>query len=122
MREVILSAMLAAALTAPALAATYPVSGRWGESAGSKPGPIECHGRRVIAFNGDQRTDTAGGVRTYRNRSVIADGPAQYRIVDEFTTGQISDAHVTYTLRIVDSDHIVLQMQQGGALRMQRCK
>jgi hypothetical protein len=121
MRKIILTAMLTAALTAPALAGNYPVSGRWGESASSKKGAIDCTGLRVITFNGDQRTDTAGGVRAYRNRSVTDDGPSQYRIVDEFTTGQISDAHVTYTLRVVDSDHIVLQSPQG-TLKLQRCK
>ncbi len=121
MHKVILTAMLTAALAAPALAGTYPVSGRWGQSADGKPGAIECHGRRVIAFNADQRTDSTGGVRAYRNRSVTADGPAQYRIVDEFTTGQISDAHVSYTLRVVDNDHIVMQSPQG-TLKLQRCK
>jgi hypothetical protein len=121
MRKLILTAMLSAALAAPALAGTYPVSGRWGQSDGDKPGAIECQGHRVIGFNGDQRTDSAGGVPSYRNRSVTADGQAQYRIVDEFTTGQISDAHVDYTLRKVDNDRIELQSPQG-TLTLQRCK
>lgn len=110
-----------AALAAPSLAADYPVAGRWGESAGDKPGAIECQGRRVIGFDGDQRTDSNGGVPAYRNRSVTSDGLAQYRIVDEFTTGQISDAHVDYTLRKVDNDRIELQSPQG-TLTLQRCK
>jgi len=115
----LLTALVCAA--APALAATYPVSGRWGQSASSKPGAIECHGRRVIAFNGNQRTDSGGSVPAFRNRSVTADGLSQFRIVDEFTNGQISDAHISYTLRQVDADHIVLQMP-GGTVKMQRCK
>jgi hypothetical protein len=122
MRKVILTAMLTAALTAPALGANYPVSGRWGESAGSKKGAIDCTGLRVVTFSGNQRTDTAGGVPAYRNHSVTADGPAQYRIVDEFTNGQISAAYANYTLRVLDADHIVLLMQEGGTLKLQRCK
>jgi hypothetical protein len=122
MRKTILSAMLMTALAVPALAGSYPVSGQWGQSASSTKGTIECHGRRVISFNGDQRTDSQGGVRAFRNRSVTADGPSQYRVVDAFTTGQISDAHTTYTLRLIDDDHIELQLEQGGTLTLQRCK
>jgi hypothetical protein len=121
MRTAILTAMLTAALAAPVTAATYPVSGQWGQSASSAKGAIECHGRRVIAFNGDQRTDSAGSIRAFRNRSVTADGPSQYRVVDEFTNGQISDGHTSYTLRQVDADHITLQSPQG-TVTLQRCK
>jgi hypothetical protein len=110
-----------AALTAPAMAASYPVSGKWGQSASSTKGPIECHGRRVMSFNGNQRTDSTGGVRAYRNRSVTADGPSQYRIVDVFTNGLISDARTSYTLRQVDADHIVMRSPQG-TVTLQRCK
>ncbi len=69
----------------------------------------------MIDFNGDQRTDSNGGVPAYRNHSVTADGPSAYRVVDEFTTGQISNAHTTYTLRQVDADHIEMQMQRRHA-------
>jgi len=120
MRNVILSALLAATLSAPALAASYPVSGRWGESASNEKGAVDCSGLRVISFNGDQRTDSSGGVPAYRNESVTADGPSRYRIVDVFATGQIS-ARTEYTLTVLDADHIVLQMQ-GGTLTLQRCK
>jgi hypothetical protein len=122
MRKAILTATLTAALAAPALAATYPVSGKWGQSASSTKGAIECHGRRVISFNGNRRTDSTGGVRAFRNRSVTADGPSQYRIVDEFSNAQMSDARTTYTMRVIDDDNIVLQLQPGGTVRLQRCK
>jgi hypothetical protein len=121
MRRLILTATLAAALAAPALAATYPVSGRWGQSASVEKGAIECEGRRVIAFNGNIRTDSGGSVRAFQNRSVTDDGPGQYRIVDIFSNGQISSGQVSYTLRRIDADHIVLQMQ-SGAVTLQRCK
>jgi hypothetical protein len=120
--KTILSALLFAALAAPASAASYPVSGQWGQSPAGKQGTVDCAGKRVIAFNGNQRTDTTGGVRAYRNRSVTADGPSQYRVVDEFTNGMISDGHTAYTLRVVDNDHIELRSQQGGNLTFQRCK
>ena len=114
--------VLLASLSAPALAATYPVSGKWGQSAGTTKGAIDCAGKRVIAFNGDTRTDSKGGVPAFRNRSVTPEGPAQFKIVDEFTTGQISNGHTTFTLRKVDPDHIELNFQPGGMVKLQRCK
>jgi hypothetical protein len=96
MQKVILTANLTVALAAPAAAATYPVSGRWGQSASSAKGAIEYRGRRVIAFNGNQRTDAAGSMHAFRNQSVTSDGSSQYRIVDAFTNAQISDGHVSY--------------------------
>jgi hypothetical protein len=121
-KPLILIAMLTAALVAPASAGTYPVSGKWGQSSGSQKGPIDCSALRVIAFNGDQRTDSKGGVPAYRNKSVSATGASSYRVVDEFTTGQIANAHVSYTLSQTDADHIVMNMQPGGLLKLQRCK
>jgi hypothetical protein len=115
-------AALAAALAVPALAANYPVSGRWGQSDGSQKGAIDCTGKRVIAFNGNQRTDSNGGVPAYRNRSVTAIGQNEWRVVDEFTNGQVSDAQAAYTLIAVDSDHLTMQMHPGGTLKLQRCK
>lgn len=122
MRSLILTTALLVALAAPALADTYPVSGRWGQSASTQKGPIECHGRRVITFSGNQRRDTGGGVPSYRNVSVTPDERAHYRIVDEFTNGPIHAGSVYYTLVMIDADHIALQMQQGGTLTLQRCK
>jgi hypothetical protein len=122
MHKTILPAIALAALAAPALAAAgYPVSGKWGQSASSQTGPIDCSALRVIEFKGDQRTDSKGGVPAYRIKSVTAEG-SNYRIVDEFTTGQIANGHVSYTLSQVDADHIVLNMQPGGMVKLQRCK
>jgi hypothetical protein len=118
----LLAGLACAASAATADAASYPVSGRWGQSANSDKGPIDCRGKRVITFNGNQRTDSNGGVPAYRNRSVTADGPAQYRVVDEFSNAQVSNAHTSYTLRQVDADRIEMRLQQGGTLKLQRCK
>jgi|SRR6185437_934666 len=121
MRIVSIVALLALS-GAPALAAMYPVSGKWGQNTSSDKGAIDCAGKRVIGFNGDTRTDSKGGVPAYRNRSVTPEGSAQFKIVDEFTTGQISNGHTTFTLRKVDPDHIELNFQPGGMLKLQRCK
>jgi hypothetical protein len=122
MRRIVVSLVALGALAAPALADSYPVSGRWGVSASAEKGPIDCTGLRVIAFNGNQRTDSNGGVPAYRNRTVRADGPSRWRIVDAFTTGPIYDAHVNYTLRRLDDEHIELAMQKGGTLKLRKCK
>jgi hypothetical protein len=121
MHKTILSAMLISALAAPALADNYPVTGAWGQSASSEKGPIDCAGKRVITFNGNQRTDSNGGVPAYRNKSVTGAG-SDYRVVDVFSNGQVNNAQVAYTLRMVDADHIEMAMQSGGTLKLQRCK
>lgn len=117
-----LAALCLTALTAPALADSYPVSGKWGVSTSSEKGPIDCGKLRVINFNGDQRTDSRGGVPAYRNRYVRPDGTNRYRVEDEFTTGQIANAHVDYTLHQVDADHLDMNQQKGGLLKLRKCK
>lgn len=121
MRLPILTAITLAALTAPAFADAYPVSGRWGQGTGSEKGPIDCTGKRVVGFNGDQRTDSKGGVPAYRNVTVTRSGQARWRIVDEFNTGQIR-ARATLTLHQIDADHIEMILQPGGTVKLQRCK
>jgi len=122
MRTATLSAILLSIFAGSALAQVYPIEGRWGESASSEKGVIDCTGKRVIAFAGDQRTDTGGGVPAYRNQSVTSQGASSYRIVDEFSNGQISAGHVSYALRKIDPDHIEIIMQEGGSLKLQRCR
>ncbi len=122
MRKTIPLAILLTTLALPALADSYPVNGPWGQSSSSDNGAIDCSGKRIITFNGNQRQDSKGGVPSYRNKSVTAEGSSSYRVVDQFTTGQISNGSVSYTLRQVDDDHIVMQQQQGGTIKLQRCK
>ena len=116
-----ITAAFMAAFAVPALAENYPVAGRWGQSASSEKGAIECHGRRVIDFKGNQRTDSKGGVPALRNVSVRPDGTG-FRIVDEFSTGQITNGRTTFTLRKIDDNRIELNFQPGGLLKLQRCK
>lgn len=122
MRRTILITAVVTTLAAPALAASYPVSGRWGQSNSSASGSIDCNKLRVIAFNGDTRTDSNGGVPAYRIKSITSEGSSSHRIVDEFTTGQIRNGSTRYTLRQTDADHIEMNMQPGGVLKLQRCK
>jgi hypothetical protein len=104
------------------LAGSYPVSGRWGVTESTEKGPVDCGKLRVISFNGDTRTDSGGGVPAYRNSSVTPRGTNEYDVIDIFTTGQISNAQAVYTLKKIDGDHIQLNMQQGGALKLRQCK
>jgi hypothetical protein len=114
--------LMLCALTAPARADIYPVSGQWGQSSSRAPGAIDCAGKRVIGFSGNQRTDSHGGVPAYRNYSVTAAGPSQYRVIDRFSNAQTSSGSTSYTLRKIDDDHIELKMQGGSTLKLQRCK
>ncbi len=109
-------------LAPPAQAGNYPVSGKWGQTASAEKGPVDCSKLRVVAFSGSQRTDSKGGVPAYRNRSVENTGAGQFRVVDEFTTGQIGNAHVNYALRAIDADTLEMTMEKGGTLRLRKCK
>ena len=123
MRITIFSAAFLSVLAMPAQAQVYPVQGKWGQSASSEKGTIDCtHNKRIIEFIGNQRTDSDGGVPSYRNQSVQSEGPSTYRVVDEFSTGQISTGHTAYGLRKIDADHIEINMQDGSSLKLQRCK
>lgn len=110
------------ALAAQALAANYPVSGKWGESTSSAKGAIDCTGKRVINFTGETRTDSKGGVPAYHNKSITPESATRWRIIDEFSTGQIKNGTTSYTLVQVDADHLALDLQNGGTIKLQRCK
>lgn len=105
---------------APAFAAGYPVSGRYGQSGEIKPGPIDCTGKRVVRFDAERRFDSGGGVPQYRLRDIVQQGSASFRVTEEFNTGQVR-ARLTYTLRLIDSDRIELAMSRGGTLKLKRC-
>ena len=122
MTRLLFLAALCAATTAPALADTYPVNGRFGVVTSFTDKPLDCQGKRVVAFNGDQRTDSNGGVPAYRNRSVEAAGASTWKVIDIFTTGQISNAQAIYTLRAVKDGQLEMTMQPGGMIRLQKCK
>jgi hypothetical protein len=122
MKQTLFVIALIACAAKPALADTYPVSGRFGVVTTFTDKPPDCTGKRTIAFNGDTRTDSKGGVPAYRNRSVQANGAASWKVIDIFTTGQISNAQAVYTLRQVKDGQLEMNMQPGGMIRLQKCK
>jgi hypothetical protein len=120
MKKFVVILLTATCLATPALAASYPVSGRWGQISDPKPGPADCTNKRVVRFEGERRFDSGGGVPQYRLREVVTQGSNAFRVTEEFATGQIK-ARLAYTLRQVDSDRIELIMSPGGTLKLKRC-
>jgi hypothetical protein len=120
MKKLIAFLFAAAGLATPALALTYPVSGGWTTATQSKPGPVDCTGKRVIRFDPFRRFDSNGGVPDYRVIGLVQDSDSDFRVTEEFHTGQIK-ARFNYTLRLIDSDRIELAMARGGTLKLQRC-
>lgn len=105
-----------------AAAGNYPIDGRWGVTASTEKGRVDCSKLRVLAFNGDQRTDSGGGVPAFRNLTIQSAGGRDFRIVDVFTTGQTSNAQAKYTLKIVEPDRVEINQQPGGVLKLRKCK
>jgi hypothetical protein len=98
----------------------YPVSGRWtyGDLSGDGPSK-ECPPPRM-EFRGARRFDGGGSVPDYRNVSVAPIGRGQYRLADEFFTGQIR-GRVNYTLHQLGNDRIELRLEQGPVIKLRRC-
>ena len=116
----LLATLIAASLATPALAITYPVSGGWTPSTETEPGPVDCTGKRVIRFDPFRRFDTGGGVPDYRVINLVNEGDTEFRITEEFHTGQIK-AQLNYRLRLIDADRIELALERGGTLKLKRC-
>lgn len=103
-----------------AMAQSYPVSGKWTYEDTGGEGPARECGPRYMEFAGERRFDKGGGVPDYRNRSVTRNGD-EYRLVDEFNTGQVR-ARVDYTMRRVDNDRVELKLPQGKTIPLRRCQ
>lgn len=107
-------------LCGPAFAAGYPVTGRWTYDTATAAGPAKTCGERYMEFRGAQRFDTEGGISKYRNVSVSGSQP-DWRVVDEFFNVQIR-GRVTYTLHLIDSDHVELRLIDAGKrIMLRRC-
>jgi hypothetical protein len=103
-----------------ALAAAYPVTGKWAYDRGA---PIEeaCRKGPKMEFRGERRFDTGGSVPDYRNQTISKVDPSTYRIVDQFFNGQ-ARGKVIYTLKIIDDDHTELNLSPSGAtIKLRRC-
>lgn len=118
----VIAALLAALLSAPAFAASYPVQGKWGESNSTDKTPVDCTGLRTIDFQGERRFDSGGGVPDFRALTVERQGQSAYGVTEEFNTGQIN-ARNTITLRVLsDPDRLELAMASGGTIKLRKCK
>jgi hypothetical protein len=116
----LITAAVVLLMVTAALADTYPISGKWTYDNPKAEGPAQDCGTRFMSFEGDQRRDTGGSVPAYRNFTVEQVGNTRYRVTDQFATGQIS-ARQTYTLRLVDKDHIEIDLQAGPVIALRRC-
>ncbi len=105
----------------PSTAAEYPVSGRWTYAQQTEDGP-SCPSP-TMEFNGNRRLDSGGSsAPDYRNLSVTQIDGSVYKVVDTIFTGQVQ-GQVSYTLHIVDDDHIELHLQPNRpAVTLERCK
>jgi len=103
-----------------AVAQSYPVTGKWTYEDTGGEGPARDCGKRYMDFQGERRFDTGGGVPEYRNRSVSGDGD-EYRLSDEFNTGQIR-ARSDYNIRRVDNDRIELKLPYNKTVKLRRCQ
>jgi hypothetical protein len=112
-------AVIVLLMSASAVRADYPVAGLWTYENPSAAGAALTCGARYMNFRGRDRLDTGGSVPAYRNVSVTGTAPA-YRIVDEFFTVQIR-GRMSYTLRMIDDDHIEIVSERSGRTRLRRC-
>ena len=119
---VLLGTALLLTLGSTALAQSYPVNGKWTYDNPSGDGPAKDCGKRYMEFQGERRFDKGGSVPDYRNLTVSPSGNSQFRLVDEFNTGQIR-ARSSYTLRKIDDDHIEIRLDAGGkTIPLRRCE
>ena len=100
--------------SAPAHAEIYPVQGSYTYENASEKGAAKSCGRRHMQFDGNLRHDTGSGAPEYKNVSSRVSGKDTWAIVDEFFTGMMR-GRVTYSLTIVDADHIKLHFDKGGS-------
>jgi|HubBroStandDraft_6_1064221.scaffolds.fasta_scaffold207114_3 hypothetical protein len=123
-RMMLVGFLVAAGAAVPALpgtAAEYPVSGRWSYQQQTENGP-SCSGP-TMEFNGNRRLDSGGSsAPDYRNLSVDQIDRSVYKVVDTMFTGPVQ-GQVSYTLRVLDDDHIEMDLQPSrGVVTLERCK
>jgi hypothetical protein len=110
-----------AVLVVPSTAAEYPVSGRWSYQPQTENGP-SCPGP-TMEFSGGRRLDSGGSsAPDYRNLSVDQIDRSVYKVVDTMFTGPVQ-GQVSYTLRVLDDDHIEMDLQPSRrVVTLERCK
>jgi hypothetical protein len=117
-----LAVAVAASFTGPVAAAGYPISGTWTYDHSSEKGPAsDCSGTQTMSFNDGMRHDTVGSVPELKNTFARQTGPGQYRVLDTFYNGQTWGS-VSYTMQIVDQDHVQIDYSKGGSYTLRRCE
>ena len=116
----LITAAVGILIVTAALADTYPISGKWTYDNPKAEGPAQDCGTRYMSFEGNARRTNVGGVSFFSNFKVEQIGNSRYRITDQFDNGMIS-ARQIYDLRIVDSDHIELDLSAGPVIALRRC-
>lgn len=106
----------------PAMADAYPVSGRWTYHNASQKGPAETCDRPTMEFRGNHRFDSFGGVPDFRNVRIERIDATSFALNDEFLTWPNVRGNVYYSLRLIDDDHIEIDIPRAGrAFLLRRC-
>jgi hypothetical protein len=117
-----LIAAIVASTAGVAHADTYPVSGTWTYDNASAKGPAKECGQKVMRFQGNIRRDTGTSVPEYKNISIDKRGATTWYVIDDFYTLQIR-GRMIYTLRLIDEDHIEIELEKGGkTFLLRRCE
>ena len=118
----LLSIALAGGAAPPAMGDSYPVSGLWTYRNASEKGPAKTCDRPTMEFRGDRRFDTLGGVPDYRNARVERIDASSFALNDLFLTWPNVRGNVYYSLRLIDEDHIQIDIPRAGrAFLLRRC-
>lgn len=107
-------------IPAAAFADSYPVTGKWTYENATGDGPAKECGKRYTDFQGTRRLDKGGSVPDYRNLNAEKSGSNEYKLTDEFFTGQIR-GRVSYTLQKRDDNHMEMRMA-GKTFQLRRCE
>ena len=118
----ILSSIVVSGAASSALADTYPVSGLWTYRSASDKGPAQTCDRPTMEFRGDRRFDTSGGVPDYRNVRIERLDTSSFALNDLFLTWPNVRGNVYYSLRLIDEDHIEIDLPMAGrTFLLRRC-
>jgi hypothetical protein len=119
---VLSSIALAGGAALPAMGDSYPVSGLWTYQNASEKGPAPTCDRPTMEFRGDRRFDSLGGVPDYRNVRIERIDASSFALNDLFLTWPNVRGNVYYSLRLIDEDHIQIDIPRAGkAFLLRRC-
>ena len=116
------SIVVAGGAALPARADTYPVSGFWTYRSAAEKGPAQTCDTPTMEFRGDRRFDTMGGVPDFRNVRIARLDASTFALNDLFLTWPNVRGNVYYSLRLIDEDHIEIEIPRAGTtFLLRRC-